>query len=64
MASPWLGGKEKAGGAGCRWKRRKGGGGMEGWKDGRTARKGREPWEGRGSRAGAWVFYEVKSVVR
>lgn len=27
-------------------------------------RRGREPWEEGRSRAGAWVFYEVKSVVR
>ncbi len=37
---------------------------VERWEDGWKARKGGEPWEGGGSTAGAWVFYEVKSVVR
>ena len=60
----WLGGKGKAG-----WEEAEGEGGgeEEGWKDGRMGgRRGKAgSLGGKGDQgAGAWVFYEVKSVVR
>jgi hypothetical protein len=63
LACGWVGRRRQAGRRQEEEKMRRGGG-MEGWKDGWKARKAGEPWREGGSRAGAWVFYEVKSVVR
>jgi hypothetical protein len=47
LACGWVGRRGRLGGG----RRRRGrGGGMEGWRDGRKARKGREPWREGGSR--------------